>query len=557
MGKLLSILKKVIYYKNDKYYLINRWKMITLLGIDIQLPSQLNFLAAPLPIFVLNLLAWLVLAAFIYWVITPALKRFTRALPGEVEDIVLGIVRRPLSLLVFMIGLRVSIKYLQPEEDTQRLLIRISMTLIIMLVGHITGRIIRDVLVYYGENWARRTESQVDDILLPVLSLFGPLLLIIIAGLIILPMWGLDVSSVLLGAGVLGLVLGLALQETLSNIFSGLSLLIEAPFRRGDLIRLVSGKICEVQRLGLRSTTLLSLDEQATIYMPNKILAADYLVNLTKPTAEQRFSIAVSVAASNDLSQVKETLHRVAAGHPAVLGSDLELKVAFIHSQVERVHAWASGLSREDQTRFELEKMAEDNEFAITRLRREGSVNSQLLLLKEEIREMIRGIRSRETSGLSREELEEIIGRYAQPVENAVATLVSLTSEWVVTPDRWLSDRDFWQLRRLWDTRTEELWRNWDNLKKYLEHPDDRVELRLDDLSASLIDWLDKEYKIVPGVWKDPMVEIKNVSADTADLELHYYVDNIRLEMDGRPRRIRSELNHLIRHEFVQEGIWS
>lgn len=530
--------------------------MITILGFAIQVPSSLDFLAEPLPVFLLNLLVWLLLAAIIYWVFMPLIKRYTRALPGEVEDIVLGIIRRPLSLLVFMIGLRVSIKYQEAEEDMQRFLVRLSMTLIIILVGHITGRIIRDVLVYYGENWARRTESQVDDILLPVLSLFGPLLLIIIAALLILPMWGVDVSSVLLGAGVLGLVLGLALQETLSNIFSGLSLLIEAPFRRGDLIRLVSGKVCEVQRLGLRSTTLLSLDEQATIYMPNKILAADYLVNLTKPTAEQRYSIAVSVGASNDLSLVKETLHRVAAGHPGVLGSDLATKETYILSQVERIRAWAEGLSPQDHTRFELEKMAKENESAIERLTREGRVNVQLILLKEAIRQMIRGIRSRETSGLNREELEEIYLEYVRPVDGAVRELAELSREWAETPDCWLNDRDYWQQRRLWDTRNDELLLHWENLKKFIDQPDERMELRLDDLSGTLIDWLDREYKIVPGSWKDPMVEIKNVNAETAELELHYYVDNIRLEMDGRPRRVRSELNHLIRHEFVQEGIW-
>lgn len=530
--------------------------MLTLIGFQIQLPSQLSFLSAPLPSFLLNLAVWLLLASILYWVIMPLIKRITRAMPGEVEDIVLGIVRRPLSLLVFMVGLRISIPYLEPEQDTERLLIRFSMTIIILLVGHMIGRMIRDVLVYYGEKWARRTESQVDDILLPILSLFGPLLLIIIAGLIILPMWGLDVSSVLLGAGVLGLVLGLALQETLSNIFSGLSLLIEAPFKRGDLIRLVNGKICEVQRLGLRSTTLISLDEQSTIYMPNKILAADYLVNLTKPTAEQRYSIPVTVGAGNDLSLVKSTLYRIAAGHPAVLGSDLDEKVGYIREQVERVRSWANGLSREDGSRFELEKLVEDNDYAINRLIREGRVNTQLQLLKEEIREMIRGIRSRETSGLTRQELLEILTNHGKPVESAVLELARLSREWVETPDRWLSDRDYWQQRRLWEERDEELLRHWENLKNYLKDPDDRVELRLDDLSAELIDWLNNEYKIVPGAWKDPMVEVKSVSADQVEVELHYYVDNIRLEMDSRPRRIRSELNHLIKHEFYQEGIW-
>lgn len=531
--------------------------MLTLLGFELELPAQLGFLAQPGFTFAINLGAWLALAVFIYWVIIPIVKRFTRYMPGEVEDIIVAIIRRPVALLTFVVGARVSIGYLVLEESAQKFLIRLTMTLIILLVGHMTGKIIRDVLVYYGEKWARRTESQVDDILIPVLSLFGPLLLITIAALIILPMWGVDVSSVLLGAGVLGLVLGLALQETLSNIFSGLGLLIEAPFKRGDLIRLVSGKVCEVQRLGLRSTTLLSLDEQATIYMPNKILATDYLINLTKPTAEQRYSIEVSVDSRHDLIRVQNLLYALAAGHPAVVCSSIPRKIPYIRTLVDKIRAWAGSRDTSDPLRRSMEQVADNNELSIQRLTSEAEVNNQLSLLKEEIRELIRGIRARETSGLTRQELQEIYSQYVEPVDLRIGLLKEAAKKWVETRDNWLWEGDFWALRRTWETRDEDLDLHWDVLKKYLQHPDDRLEFRLDDLSGNLIDWLDNDYKIVPGPWKDPVVEVKRVSADACDLELHYYVDNIRLEMDGRPRRIRSELNHLIREEFVQAGIWS
>lgn len=531
--------------------------MISILGIEIHLPPQFTFLAAPLPAFFLNPGAWFIVAAIIFWVIIPFIKRFTRSLPGEVEDIILGIIRRPLSMLVFMIGLRLSIPHLQAGEEWERFLTRFSMTLIILLAGHIIGRIIRDVLVYYGETWARRTESQVDDILLPVLSLFGPLALIIIAGLIILPMWGVDISSVLLGAGVLGLVLGLALQETLSNIFSGLSLLIEAPFRRGDLIRLTSGKVCEVQRLGLRSTMLLSLDEQSTIYMPNKILASDSLTNLTKPTAEQRYSITVGVGTSNDLTVVQDLLFQIAAGHPGVLASDIKEKIPRIRAQVARLRDYAGSLSTRDPVHSGFEEIAAGYENAIKRLSQEEKVNRNLLSLEEEIREMIRGIRSREKGGMTRQELLEIKNTYITPVEERVRKTTSLVEKWVSTRDRWVREDDYWAQKQLWGGRNEALLQRWENLKKCIQHPDESMELRLDDLSGEMIDWLNHEYKVVPGVWKNPMVEITSVSADTIQLELHYYVDNIRLEMDGRPRRVRSELNQLIRHTFLQEGIWS
>lgn len=531
--------------------------MITILGYSVDLPPQLVFLGSPLLTFIINITVWLGLALLSYWVIIPIIKRITRYMPGEVEDIVVGIVRRPFSLLVFAVGSRLSIRYLEVADTVQLFLVRLTMTLIIMLIGHMTGRIIRDVLVYYGEKWARRTESQVDDILIPVLSLFGPILLITIAALIILPMWGVDVSSVLLGAGVLGLVLGLALQETLSNIFSGLGLLIEAPFKRGDLIRLVSGKVCEVQRLGLRSTILLSLDEQATIFMPNKVLATDYLINLTKPTAEQRYSIEVTIDSTHDLSRVKSLLYGIAAGHPAVVCSDISHKIPHIESLVKNIRQWAQSRGQDDPIRQSLLAAAEKNEVSINRLIKENEVNRYLDLLKEEIRSMIRGIRSRETSGLNSVELQEIHHLFVEPVDQRIHDLTNAVKEWVVTADDWLWEGDYWSLQKEWERRNEDLELHWSNLKKYLEHPDDRLEFRLDDLSGSLIDWLDNEYKIVPGPWKDPVVEVKRVSADSCDLELHYYVDNIRLEMDGRPRRIRSELNHLVREEFVQSGIWA
>ena len=99
------------------------------------------------------------------------------------------------------------------------------------MITHIFGRVIKDILVHYGEKWALRTESRVDDVLVPVLNLFGPVILVTAAALIIFPLWGINVTSVLVGAGVIGLVLGLALQDTLNNIFSGLSLLVESPLK--------------------------------------------------------------------------------------------------------------------------------------------------------------------------------------------------------------------------------------------------------------------------------------------------------------------------------------
>ncbi len=531
--------------------------MISLLGFEITLPAFLIFLQEPVLSFVVNLAAWILLALLVNLVIMRFLLFVTRQLPGDLEDIILGILRRPVFLLILLYGVNKSLQLLPLMDDATFWIRRISLTLLVIILAHVTGHLIKDVLVYYGGKWAARTESQADDVLVPVFSLFGPVLVTLIAALIILPLWGVDVSSVLVGAGILGLVLGLALQETLGNIFSGLSLIMEAPFRRGDLILLPDGRICEVQKLGLRSTILFSLDEQATVFMPNKTLAAISLVNLTKPTSEQKYHLEFHTDIKQDMVKIEEVLLSIANGHPAVLSSNIPEKLPYVERQVEFIRAQSMAENRTKSESDNLKKEADSNAGSLARLALEGKLNEQVAITKESLRKLIRGIQEREVKGLNEFEQQELICNFISPCEAEIDRSAVLAREWVETKDGWLNHSDYWNLRKLWQARNDQLSFHWQVLKKNIQSPSDRLATRLDDMASKMIDWIDTEYKIVPGYWKDPMVEIREMEQDSVTIFLHYYVDNIRLENDGRPRRVRTELNRIVRDRFIQEGIWS
>ena len=149
-----------------------------------------------------------------------------------------------------------------------------------------------------------------------------------------------------------------------------------------------------------------------------------------------------------------------------------------------------------------------------------------------------------------------MICNFISPCEAEIDRTSVLSKEWVETKDGWLNHTDYWHLRKLWQARNDQLSFHWQILKKNIQSPNDRLDTRLDDLASKMIDWIDTEYKIVPGYWKDPMVEIREMEQNSVTLLLHYYVDNIRLENDGRPRRVRTELNRIVRERFIQEGIW-
>ncbi len=530
--------------------------MIDLLGFLIPVPPEIMPLVTPISLFILNIITWIILAVLNNFLLMRILKFATRRLPGDLEDILLGILRRPIIILLVLYGLKSSLRFLSIPQPTQDIITKIYLTILVLVFTHICGRLIRDVVVYYGEIWAQRTESQFDDIVIPIINLFGPIILVLSAGLIILPLWGVNISSVLMGAGVLGLVLGLALQETLGNIFSGLSLLLEASFKRDDLIQLPDGKVCEVQKLGLRSTKVFSLDDQATIYIPNKTLASGLLVNLTKPTSEQKFCIDVSVGANCDLSIVKKILDQTANGHPAVLSSDLAHKTEFIIKQIDHIRRTAQRSENDPAIAHTLYQEADQNEKTIPRLQMEGKQNEELSTLKEKLRELIRGIKNLEKQGLTEMERQELYCKFVAPISDSVSTLSEYSLNYAEAPDGWLTAEDFWNLKKIWQLRVDKLQTHWQQIKKAIQTPDDRTEMRLDDICSEMITWLEKEFKIVPGYWKDPVVTIKEFDHDQSHLQLWFYVDNIRLERDGRARRVRTEISRIIREKMVEANAW-
>ena len=97
------------------------------------------------------------------------------------------------------------------------------------------------------------------------------------------------------------------------------------------------GSVCEVQQIGLRSTQLYSLSHHSTVNMPNNLLANDRLINITKPTVEQRSHIDLHIPMEADLLQIQEQLESVAGGQPGVLVDDLRQKIKLVQQQLERL----------------------------------------------------------------------------------------------------------------------------------------------------------------------------------------------------------------------------
>ena len=131
-------------------------------------------------------------------------------------------------------------------------------------------------------------------------------------------------------AGVLGVVLGLAAKDTVSNFFAGVFLMADSPFKEGDYIMLETGERGYVKNMGLRSTRFMTRDD-IEITIPNSVIAAAKIINESGGSGVEdieRVRISLQVSYDSDIDKVKNILKSIAISNDDVL-NDPDPRVRF------------------------------------------------------------------------------------------------------------------------------------------------------------------------------------------------------------------------------------
>ena len=134
---------------------------------------------------------------------------------------------------------------------------------------------------------------------------FSGYVIIITAMLTIASQLGIKITSLLAGLGVVGLAISFAAQDTVANVISGITLLIDRPFKKGDWI-CVGDLHASVTEVKLRTTVLTSFDNE-TIVVPNKALAQERIRNFTL-TPRIRVKVPIGIAYKENIQAAREVI---------------------------------------------------------------------------------------------------------------------------------------------------------------------------------------------------------------------------------------------------------
>ena len=145
----------------------------------------------------------------------------------------------------------------------------------------------------------------------PLLDIIGSILIIVFGITNFLSTFNVEFGVLVAGVGVVGLVIALAAQDTLSNFFSGILLLLDQGFKTGDMIYF-NDTYCLIREIGLRSTKIYDIVNHVIIIIPNNALANQNILNLTKPDRYYRLRIEVGVSYESNPDEVEAALLEVA-----------------------------------------------------------------------------------------------------------------------------------------------------------------------------------------------------------------------------------------------------
>lgn len=134
--------------------------------------------------------------------------------------------------------------------------------------------------------------------------------------MIALSQLGFELGPLLAGFGVAGVIIGFALQDTLSNFASGMMILIYRPYDVGDLIN-AAGVTGKVSQMSLVSTTIKTLDNQRLI-IPNNKIWGDTINNITVEH-QRRVDMTFGIGYGDDIEKAEKVLKAIVENHPKVL----------------------------------------------------------------------------------------------------------------------------------------------------------------------------------------------------------------------------------------------
>lgn len=242
----------------------------------------------------------IILGKIVYWTCKGVLRKLAKKSKTQFDDILIDILEEPLVILIVLGGVWYGTSILTLSSAITQFITNTLKILFILDVAYFIVKFLDAMILNYIVPAAAKTNTDLDDSLLPIIRKLIKFIVFAVTIIMIISNFGYDVTSIIAGLGIGGLAFALAAQDVLSNLFGGISIFSDRPFKIGDRVR-ISGNDGFVEEIGMRSTRIRTLDG-TRVTIPNSIVANSNIENVSDENARK---IKMSIGLTYDTSDKK------------------------------------------------------------------------------------------------------------------------------------------------------------------------------------------------------------------------------------------------------------
>jgi MscS family membrane protein len=254
------------------------------------------------------------------------MKKITAKTKTKLDDLLIDKLEKPLVFIVIIAAYYWAISYLNfPNNGLENLLFKLATFALVIDITWLISRTLDAVVEEYIVPITEKSESDFDDQVLPIMRK-GIRAVIWIMGIIIgMDNLGIDITAMIAGLGIGGLALALAAQDMVKNIFGGIMIFLDKPFKIGERIQ-IDGFDGTVEEVGLRSTRVRTLEGRLLI-INNSTFSDNTVVNVS---AEHTRKVVLNLGMTYDTTPEKmqrsmDILKEIVIAHPAIETEDASI----------------------------------------------------------------------------------------------------------------------------------------------------------------------------------------------------------------------------------------
>lgn len=276
----------------------------------------------------------------LYWVFTNVFKKLTKKTKTNIDDVLIDKLKTPLTYLVLIVGYWFAIHYLKFEDNLSSILENAAYFALIIDLTAILSRVLDALISEVIMPLSEKSESSFDNQLIPVIQKAVRTIIWSLGIIIGLDNIGFDITAMIAGLGIGGLALALAAQDSVKNIFAGIMIFLDKPFRINDRIK-IDGHDGTVEEVGLRSTRIRTL-EGRIVTIPNCAFTDNSVINVTsQPALKVKLNLGLTYDTNeDDMQKAIDILEDIVRNQDAITDDyaagfngfgDFSLNILFIY----------------------------------------------------------------------------------------------------------------------------------------------------------------------------------------------------------------------------------